>query len=222
MAAGAYYLAAKQAADALGVKRAPLYAYTSRGELRSEPVAGRPRERRYYREDVQRLKHRQEARRDPSKAAAIGLHWGGPVLESSITLIHNGSLYYRGRDAVKLAETSTAEQAAALLWTSGTPAAIGDAQRARLFEQPLPLTLRQLSQLARCANEPLTRIQAALPIGAAADLASYDLRPAAVQKTGARIIRMMTAIIARHDTRAPIHRLLQAAWAPKKDAGGAG
>ena len=120
MRAGPYYLTAQQAADALGVTRATLYAYTSRGQLRSEPVAGRPRERRYYREDVERLKERKEARRDPSKAAAQGLHWGGPVLESGITLIHNGRLYYRGRDAVTLAETSSVEQVAALLWARGT------------------------------------------------------------------------------------------------------
>ena len=98
--------------------RATLYAYTSRGQLRSEPVPGRPRERRYYREDVERLQDRKEARRDPAKAAARGLHWGGPVLESGITLIHDGRLYYRGRDAVALAETATLEDVAALLWAA--------------------------------------------------------------------------------------------------------
>jgi citrate synthase len=50
-----YYLTAEQAADALGVTRATLYAYTSRGQVRSEPVAGRPRERRYARDDNHRL-----------------------------------------------------------------------------------------------------------------------------------------------------------------------
>ena len=89
--AGPYYLTAQQAADALGVTRATLYAYTSRGQLRSEPVPGRPRERRYHREDVERLQERKEARRDPARAAARGLHWGGPVLESGITLIHDGT-----------------------------------------------------------------------------------------------------------------------------------
>src|SRR6266852_7492282 len=98
------YLTAKQAADALGVTRATLYAYTSRGQLQSEPVPGRPRERRYYREDIERLRERKEMRRDPSKAAARGLHWGSPVLESGITLIHDGKRYYRGRDVLKLAQ----------------------------------------------------------------------------------------------------------------------
>ena len=46
------------AADALGVTRPTLYAYTSRGQLQSEPAPGRPRERRYYREDIERLRAR--------------------------------------------------------------------------------------------------------------------------------------------------------------------
>src|SRR5580765_2178213 len=107
--APSHYLTAAQAAHALGITRATLYAYTSRGQLRSEPVAGRTRERRYYGEDVERLKDRKAARRDPSRAAAQGLHWGGPVLESGITLIHDGRPYYRGRDAVALAKTATLE-----------------------------------------------------------------------------------------------------------------
>jgi citrate synthase len=213
MQAGLYYLTAAQAADALGVSRATLYAYTSRGQLRSEPVAGRPRERRYYREDVERLKERKEARRDPARAAAHGLHWGGPVMESGITLIHNGRLFYRGRDAVTLAETSSVEQVAAWLWGAD------EAEQERLFEQPCVMTPRQLAQLRTCAKDPLTLLQAALPLAAAIDLASYDLRPAAVRQTGARIIRLCTAVIA-HDARAPVHRGLQAAWAPKRSAVG--
>src|SRR5271169_4021033 len=103
------YLTAKQAADALGVTVATLYAYKSRGQLQSEPVPGRPRERRYYREDIERLRERKETRRDPAKAAARGLHWGSPVLASAITLIQDGKLYYRGQDVLKLAEKASLE-----------------------------------------------------------------------------------------------------------------
>jgi citrate synthase len=48
------------------------------------------------------------------------------------------------------------------------------------------------------------------------DLASYDLRPAAVRQTGARIIRLLTTIVARRLSPPPVHVALQAAWAPKK------
>src|SRR6266550_3645390 len=104
------HLTSQEAAGELGVTRATLYAYASRGQLRSEPNPGQPRERRYYREDLQRLQDRKEARRDPAKAVARGLHWGGPVLESGITLIQNGRFYYRGHDAATLAETATLEE----------------------------------------------------------------------------------------------------------------
>jgi len=114
--AGRYHLTAAQAAQTLGITRATLYAYASRGQLRSEPVPGRPKERRYYREDLERLLERKEVRRDPARAAARGLHWGGPVLESAITLIHEGRFYYRGRDAVALARTASLEETAGVLW----------------------------------------------------------------------------------------------------------
>src|SRR4029077_10899202 len=69
-------------------------------------------------------------------------------------------------------------------------------------------------------TDPFTQLQSALPIAAAADVAAYDLRQVAVRQTGARIIRLLTTIVARRDSRAPVHRALQAAWAPKRDAVG--
>ena len=209
-----HFLTAKQAAEALGVTRATLYAYTSRGQLRSEPVPGHTRERRYYREDVDRLKERKVARRDPSKAAAHGLHWGEPVLESGITLIHGGTFYYRGHDAVKLAETASVEDVAALLWGAS------DTERDRLFDQRNPLDARQLAQLDRFPTDARSRIQAALPLAGAGDHASFDLRPAAVRATGARIMRLATSIVAGRAAGGPIHELLQTAWAPKRSAVG--
>ncbi len=203
------YLTAQQAADALGVTRATLYAYASRGQLQSEPVPGLPRECRYYWEDIERLRERKETRRDPTKAVARALHWGSPVLESGITVIHGGRLYYRGQDALKLAEKASLEQVATLLWAA-------EAEQDRLFTQPCALSSRQLANLRTCAKDPLTWLQAALPIAGASDLASYDLRPAAVRQTGARIIRLLTTIVAGCHSQAPIHLALQAAWASKK------
>ena len=62
--------------------------------------------------------------------------------------------------------------------------------------------------------------QAALPIAAAADVAAFDLRPAAVRQTGARIIRLLTASIAPRYyadyAGAPVHLALHARWAPKR------
>ena len=209
------YLTATEAARALGVTRATLYAYASRDQLRSEAAPGRPKERRYHRDDVERLQRRKVARRDPDAAAAQGLHWGGPVLESGVTLIHDGHVYFRGRDAVELAETAGVEQAAALLWS------VSETERAELFNQPCVLPPRRLAQLRACTADPFRQLQVALAAAAPVDEASSDLRPPAVRQTGARIIRLLTAIITR-DTRrhSIVHRALQAAWAPRAAGGG--
>ena len=206
------YLTAKQAAHTLGVTVATLYAYTSRGQLRSEAVPGEPRQRRYHREDVERLKDRKAARRDPAKAAARGLRWGEPVLESGITFIHDGTFYYRGQDAVKLARTATVEQVATLLWGAA------DDEGARLFDGPSVLDGRMVARLGQLATDPLTRVQAALPLAARLDVPSCDLRPAAVRATGGRIVRLVTAMVTGRATRDPVHVALQSAWTPRQRA----
>src|SRR5215468_11291167 len=109
------YLSAHDAAAELGVSLATLYAYVSRGLLRSERE-GAARRRRYLAEDVWMLNERKRARRDPARTVRDALHWGLPVLESRLSVIHGGRLYYAGIDVVTLATTCTIEQVAALLW----------------------------------------------------------------------------------------------------------
>src|SRR5437879_1648638 len=110
------YLTAQEATKELGISSATLYAYVSRGLIRSEPTDAKQRVRRYHREDIQLLKERKELRRNPAKLAEQALHWGAPVLESAISLIANGRLYYRGHDVLALAATRTVEEVAALIW----------------------------------------------------------------------------------------------------------
>jgi citrate synthase len=207
-----YYLTASQAAATLGVTRATLYAYTSRGQLRSEAVPGRSRERRYHREDIERLQDRKEGRRDPAKTAVKGLHWGVPVLESGITLIRGGRFFYRGQDAIELAKRATLEDIAALLWS------VEGSDRERLFNQRCPLSRRQQTSMRTLTADPIAAVQAALPIAAARDIGSYDLTPTAVRLTGARILRLVTSIVADTDTSGPAHLLLRAKWALRRPA----
>src|SRR4051812_13347265 len=93
------YLTAKEATDLLGVSPATLYAYVSRGLIRSEAIEGDSRVRRYHSEDVQKLKERKANRKNPAQVARSALHWGAPILESALTLIADGGLYYRGHPA---------------------------------------------------------------------------------------------------------------------------
>ena len=182
------YLTAAEAAHSLGISLPTLYAYVSRGLIRSEASGAGGRERRYRRDDVERLRARQEQRRDPARAAEQALHWGLPVLDSALTLISDGRLYYRGHDALALAAESTFEQVAQLLWSGTLPAAgeewggAHDAGRVQAGEGAVIKPVEPPS-----ANEfaSLAGFQAALLKAAPHDLAGYDLRPAAVAQTGA-------------------------------------
>ncbi|WP_045234272.1 helix-turn-helix domain-containing protein, partial [Deinococcus pimensis] len=119
-------LSAQEAADRLGVSRATLYAYVSRGLVRSEPGGEGRRDRRYLGEDVEKLTRRRDDRRDPTRAVQEALHWGSPLLESALTLIEDGRLYYRGRDVAELAGSGALEEVAILLWTGDDPATPGE------------------------------------------------------------------------------------------------
>src|SRR3990167_3972420 len=96
------WLTSKEAAQRLGVSAATLYAYVSRGLLRSEATNGQ-RERRYGADDIARLRRRRDVGRKAESIAANALDFGTPVLESSLTLIENGRLFYCGHDATRLA-----------------------------------------------------------------------------------------------------------------------
>src|SRR5439155_19016628 len=109
------WLSSAEAARRLGVSSATLYAYVSRGLLRSEGSNGQ-RERRYSSDDVALLKRRRSVGRKAEAIAANALDFGTPVLESALTLIDKGRLYYRGWDAVDLARGSSLERVAELLW----------------------------------------------------------------------------------------------------------
>jgi citrate synthase len=199
------FLNAQEAAAELGVSLATLYAYASRGMLRSESVPGESRARRYPREDVLRLKEKKEFRKDPERAVPKALSWGAPVLSSAITLVEGGRLYYRGRDATELART-TVEEVAALIWTGDGNGA------AALFAGELP-PLPAWSLPAGLT--PIERCQVAVPWMGAADLAAWDLRPAAVAATGARILRRLAGVAAGVSPAASgVAATLQSGWAP--------
>src|SRR5262249_31034719 len=116
-------LSADEAAREIGVTLPTLYAYVSRGLVRSRSEPG-TRRRRYVAEDVWLLKQRKEQRRDPARTAEEALHHGLPAIESRISLTRAGRLFYRGKDVVSLAVTSTLEQVAALLWAGDHDAAL--------------------------------------------------------------------------------------------------
>lgn len=117
------YVSAAEAARLLDVKRQTLYAYASRGLVRSEP-GPKGRGHRYSRADLERLRSRVDARSGHGPVAAGALRFGEPVLATAISYIGADGPRYRGRSAVELAQSGTSFEAVAeLLWSGTEPAA---------------------------------------------------------------------------------------------------
>jgi citrate synthase len=194
------------------VTRATLYAYVSRGRLHSERTAGGSR---FRRAEVEAWRARGDLRRRPEEAARQGLHWGAPVLESALTLIEDGRLYYRGRDALELARSSSLERVAALLWTGSpehAPALFGRVGPRRSEHAPR----REAARLG--ALGPVERCQALLPLAGAADAGACDLRPQAVAEAGARILSCLFGAVSGRWEGPSLAGRLHAAWCPGRRA----
>jgi len=170
------YLTAAAAAKRLGITRATLYAYVSRGLVRSRSVSGR-RERQYLGEDVERLVQRASGRRDPARVAtqALGV-MGLPVLSSALTLIEAGRLYYRGKDALELSQRERFENVAGWLWGGAW----------QLEQAPYAPSA---TQRARYARLHFARAgQAYLAEAEAQDPGAFHQSAEAVRRSGARIL----------------------------------
>ncbi|MBN9089260.1 MAG: citrate synthase family protein [Reyranella sp.] len=202
---GKEWLTSKEAARRLGVSSATLYAYVSRGLLRSEGSNGQ-RERRYSADDVAGLKRRRDVGRKAESIAANALDFGTPVLESALTLIEHGRLYYRGWDATELARGSALERVAQLLWQCDE----------RPFDpKNLPsmsTALRQAWQAA-ASFAAIERCLLLLPAAARWDHPSWVEDRGAMLETGVRILRLLTAAVTGDQPNAlPVHEQLAAAW----------
>jgi citrate synthase len=113
---------ARDAMSALGIKAQTLYAYVSRGLIRSF----KPEKRKanlYYREDVEALQMRGRTRKATENAAQRALRvGGGAVMHTAITELTEQGPRYRGLLATDLATAGrTYEQCVELLWSGLLP-----------------------------------------------------------------------------------------------------
>jgi citrate synthase len=216
------YLTAQEAATALGISRATLYAYVSRGLVRSEALRGKTHQRRYRAEDIQRLKQRKALRRNPAKTAEQALNWGLPVLESGLTLISDGHLYYRGKDALDLALNSNIEAVANLLWNGDIETA---PKKAIGISFPAPMH----ANIHWDGLAPINALQAALIQAESDDPAAYDLRAVVVAQKGLSMLDLLARVAAgiaggiaggaagqASRLAGGIAETLQAGWAPSR------
>ncbi len=211
------HISASKAASRLGVSLPTLYAYVSRGLIRSEATGEKKRTRRYSLEDVERVRERKELRRNPALAVRNALHWGAPLLESSLTLITEQGLFYRGQNALDLAQGSSIEETAALLWLDDRQAG------PRLFASQAahPLIRKILGRLRplKASATLMQRLSLAIVLAGEEDLAAYDLAPQRVTQTGALLTRLLAAAAAEaNDPTLAIAPLLAKGWGGGSEA----
>jgi citrate synthase len=114
-------LTAAEACALLGIKAQTLYAYVSRGLLRAETRPGHTG-KLYARDDLESLLARSRARAGHGPTAASAMRWGDPILDSAITCIQAGQIYYRGYSLRELLRRELDfEQLAELLWSGDLP-----------------------------------------------------------------------------------------------------
>lgn len=201
------YLTAKEAAKELGVSVTTLYAYVSRGLIRSESTET-SHQHRYNQEDILALKARKQLRQDPTKAAEMALDWGSPVMTSEICLILEGNLYYRGLNVLDLATKNSLEEVASLIWLDDISAHFAK-ERNNVYLEHLQETHQKLTNLSL-----IEIFQVLIPLAAKFDIAAYDLRPAGVASTGAQILRLMVNIISQgKGSEKNLASTLQKSWA---------
>ncbi len=207
------YLSAKEAAKLLDISVATLYAYVSRGLIRSEQTAEGKRQKRYYAEDIEKLVARKDGRRNPETLAKDALHWGAPVMDSAITLIESEQVYYRGYAVDQLARDSSVEDVAALIW-------LDDISKSKtLFDLDVYVSAQRYEtmllhmEIDGAELTPLQEFMTFLPSAAADDNLAYDLRSQTVAVTGARIMRLMASIAAGDvPQNLTIPQMLQQGW----------
>lgn len=194
------YLSSGEAAHLLGVRKATLYSYVSRGLIQSFDGKDQ-RERQFRRADIERLARSQLGKRKPKQAARSALDWGLPVMESSLSLIEHGQLYYRGVALTALLPHAHLEDVAQLLWQFPKP--VSPPPR-----MPPHLSLRWQRMAKAMANQsPFERMLPLFTLGQA----ELDWQDESQAAHG--LLQLMAAcMLGSRTSDLPLHEQCAAAW----------
>jgi citrate synthase len=187
------WLTAQEALARLAVRPQTLYAYVSRGLVEARADPGDPRRSLYRAGDIETLARRKARGRRAADVASHAIAWGEPVLASAICTVSRGRLYYRGRDAVALAEQSGLEEVAGLLWNA--PAA--ELRSTGSDAGPGPMKARAF---------------AALAARAAADPPAAGRSEGLLLQDAASVLAAMTDAVAGGSGAEPAHARIAAGW----------
>jgi citrate synthase len=201
---GGGLIGAAAACALLDIKPASLYAYVSRGLVRSVRTGGR-KQRLYVEDDVRRLATRSAARRGHGAVAAGALRWGEPVLASAITSVEGGVLAYRGRRIDELIDEPSGraagfEATAELLWQA----------------TPAPWPAIATPAVGRVAH-PVWRMIAALPVLASADGERGAARGPAELARARRVVTALAGAAGATPGRSPLAAAMAHAGGGRRD-----
>src|SRR5215475_4025816 len=202
----ALYLSAREASAELAISPATLYAYVSRGLIRSEPSPD-SRSHRYRAEDIRGLKERRVPSVEPRGFKSFDPDL--PVMDSAISTITEEGAIYRGVNCVDLAEKDTLEHCATLLWdvTGVDPFAADNCPQ-------VSDEMRTIAEAARRAA-PIDRAIAVLALASSADPRAFTRAPDGRAMVGARIVRLLVATMLNAEPSAePLHEQIAKSWAP--------
>jgi len=191
------YLTAKEAASELNISVPSLYAYVSRGLIKSQSIST-SRKKGYLRSDVKALKNKQRgAKGDPN------FFFTPELKEDKITTITESGPTYRGHDSIALARTESLETLAGLLWQS---------EPTVFCSSKPPIVPKQLGALRQRykALNPLHQYIAMYPLIEQSNPKSYNLTGERVARTSAEVIRWLSSFVADSDEYPdePIHKFI--------------
>jgi citrate synthase len=199
------YLSAREAAAELAISPATLYAYVSRGLIRSEPSPD-SRSHRYRAEDIRGLKERRAPSPEPKGLRSFDADL--PVMDSAISTITELGPIYRGVNCVELAEKDTLEHAATLLWDVDDVDPFAADNCPQVSDE-----MRTIADAARRAA-PIDRTIAVLALAASADPGAFTRAADGRAMVGARILRLVVAtMLNTTPSSEPLHVQIAKAWA---------
>ncbi len=167
-------LPARQAAERLGIKQQTLYSYVSRRVLRrlTNPADGTSH---FYADEVQRL-----ALKGRRKASSTSFAF---VVASAITAIDGTTYFYRGRNAITLAQEHRFELVAQWLWA----ASLGDGAPWCAGSSDLTLA-RQVQAVLPASTLPLDRLRITAAALAARNATASTFEASAVMEQGRQLV----------------------------------
>ena len=126
------WMTQEEACAALSVRKQTLYAYVSRGQIEVRWDPDHISRKLYRASDISMLMKKRDLGRARKNIAASTMAWGEPIINTHISTIVRGRLYYRGKDAIQMAGTATLEEAAQLLWDSAEGPRFPASQQVRM------------------------------------------------------------------------------------------